>query len=219
MNDQNFIQNLVKELTPVKRLIPIKQRFSLWLIINLLITLVIMNFVTPLSSASFEKFKSPILVIDFLVYLATIITLSFAAFASIIPGAIADSKLNKFFIAPVFLYTYFVQKFLFVDVYFQELTHRSMCSLEIILYALIPIISGLYLIRKGDLHHKIKSITFTAISASLVPSMIMHFSCMHNQEHTLINHLLPSMMISTISIVVYFLVGKINSRQLNSQRE
>lgn len=204
MND--LINNLVSDLRPVKKIWTPKKRTMVFFVIQLITIFTFMWIRIPFSN-NLLQLNSPLIALQFLFFLLTVLCTLFFTFKKIIPGQHSNRIIYIFPLVSLvclIISSYFLSgevMILFPD-------KRGYCEVEIILLTIIPLSHLGYLIKKGFLFDKELLMT-TLIAGTLIPAGIMHIACKFNPTHALLYHLGPVFLITVVSLIVFILKDKI----------
>lgn len=211
MSENNdFIKQLSQNLRPVSPLMSPEKRTILWLIVNISVLLGVMFIIKPLKAAILWKFTHVSFVIEFSLIFCSIVSMSYASFLSVVPGAISTKSLKFFFTPIVLTILWFTVHYFARLSYLQEVAHRPTCLKEILVYGFIPIAHIIWLVSKGFFTQRKPTFFLATTAAALVPALLMHISCMHNPQHVITYHLLPTFVISLVTFVICVLAIKKN---------
>lgn len=205
MNDKNFddlINDLTEDLTPVKRIAPLWQRLTLFILPQLaIITMAMVLYSdTHFNTAKFSQ--SPLYLIQCFLFIVTLITAVVTALLSTIPGRI---KLKSLWL-PVFPLAALIVSILMGYQHLEELegTTRHFCEFEIFFIAIIPFTIMMKMLNKGFFISENASLLIGAFASALLPTAIMHLTCDPNPTHVLLFHFLPLFLFSFIVPKIYF---------------
>lgn len=204
--DLDFIKELSQDLKSVKPLLSPERRTILWLFLSFLIITGLMFIIKPLNSIILNKFTHPTFVVEFSLIFGSIVSMSYASFLSVVPGAIAKKNLKYFFAPVITLFTYYLIKYIAHMTSAHEVAHRPTCLTEVLVYAVIPSLHILWLVKKGFFVDRRPTLFYATTSAALVPALLMHLGCMHGTVHVMMFHLAPAFI---ISIIGYFISMKV----------
>ena len=209
MNDKKnktFIENLSRELSPIKSFWSAEKRLGLWLVIHPLWIVILVSAISPCRETIFNNLLQTNFLTEVSLYLVTIFLVAYFCFLSLTPGAISSKKF-KFSILPIlFLIGLLIYGFINAGQIPTKIVLRNYCEFEILLYSTIPLTHMYLLIKKSILISRKWTLFFAGLASSFIPACIMHFACAYDYKHILIFHLGTSFFFTMTS---FFLLSKL----------
>ncbi len=196
---EQFIEALSMELTPVSPHWSAEKRSLFWLITHVFWISLVMYLVQPYrdslpTGASQIRFG-----LEVSLFIVSIFMAGYFSFLSIVPGAINTNKL-KFMTIPIFLLCLVLLFDLFTSpASILSLGGRSFCEFEILLYSIGPLLHISFLAKKGLFFNSKWTFIGAGLASSLVPASLMHFACAYDYKHILIFHLGTVFLVTAIA--------------------
>ncbi len=192
-NDMNdLISKLSGELKPVKKLPAIKWRTLYFVLSQIVLIPLLMKIYSGLSLSDFhwDSFKhDPFFIVQIGLMLIALVSSSVLCFLSIIPGRFKDSLIWIPITTIILLILSVVANYFSTGQVHME--HRSLCTLEISLLALIPFSIMLNMIKKGFFISENTTLILGSLASALFPTIVMHFTCSTHPTHVFVFHFLP----------------------------
>ena len=171
----------------------------------LLIIGVIFRFLHPFQQNLIQDFSRVDFLIECALFLASIYSLSYFCFSSVIPGSF-NYKLNKLAFLPfLLLFLFLLTKALFIQEPISQSNFTFFCEVEIIIAALLILPHFYYILKKGFFINKVSTIFYLSLACATIPSGLMHLFCSSQAKHVLIFHFSP---IFVFSILCLFFTKK-----------
>jgi len=131
--------------------------------------------------------------------------LGLAAFRAAVPGALT----RRFAVAGFVLLALWLAQYVvgLVNPALQpsDLGERHRCYLETAVYALAPILAGVFLVRRLYPLRYLRTAMSLALAAGMIPALYMQIACMYEPSHILQFHILPGLSMVLVGAAVSML--------------
>lgn len=189
-----LIENLSRDLEPVSPAPDINVLAAAWVVVSAIYVIAITPLFGPVRQGALSQLLSePRFLLESLLGLVAITWLSLAAFRAAIPASLGKA----FATAGIVLLSLWLAQYV-IGLFSPALEatglgKRSYCYLETMAYALLPILAGLYLIRRLYPLHFIRTSMTLGLAAGMLPALYMQLACMYEPLHILKLHILPGL--------------------------
>ncbi len=207
MNNADLIQQLVKDLKPVRTLAPLWQRVSLYLLATIGVALIEMFVIAKIHPEVYLAFRnSPMFLIETLLILGTPVIAAVGALVLSVPGN-ENKQWLQYSAVAVFLLFIGMNLYNIFDPIFPNSIkgHNDYCMLDIISLGFIPAILLFLIVRKAaPLNWKwLSGLITLGAYAPLVA--VQQVTCMASGPHVLLAHITPVLL---MSVAIYYLGRK-----------
>ncbi|MEQ1879241.1 MAG: NrsF family protein [Bdellovibrionia bacterium] len=191
--NERLIQDLVKDLKPVRPLKPLWKRVLIWAGAAAAISALELTLVASLRPEAFEMMSAyPRFALEtFLIFVTPI----FAAVAALVLSVPGNERARWLQSAAVLTFLGFIGLTVYGmwDPIYDATVygHRQSCPVDISLFGLVPMVLLFWLVRQAaPLNWKWLSILIT-LGAFAPLAAVMQLTCMANSLHNLVGHILP----------------------------
>jgi hypothetical protein len=207
MNKYNrLIDDLSKDLAPVAAAPRIDGWALAWFVASAVYVVIVTQLFGPLRPGAFSQLVSePRFLLECLLGVVAILWASLLAFRDAVPAALS----RGFAAGGLFLVTVWLAQYLF-GLYSpalepSSLGERHYCYLETILFALPPVLAGIFLVRRLYPLHPIRTAMALGLAAGMLPALYMQLACMYEPVHILTFHILPGLTMVLVSGLIALL--------------
>ncbi len=210
--NQDLIDQLLDDLTPVRRVFSPFKRALLWFVIGASINiLLILNFAPNLLSSEglFEHTRVWLEIFSGFVF---IFSLSFFIFKKVIPGEeVSRAQFSGLLISALaFLGIYSSSFFLEQNHLISSLWAFPACEKHILIWGLAPLPALFYIYSKGLFMDKKKVFFLTGLMTCIFPALLMQLACDPSLWHSLAFHYAPVLYISVFGLALAWALKKLN---------
>ena len=191
---EQLIENLARDLAPVKPA-PDANRLALgWLLASAVFVLTITNLVDAVRPGAYSQLAAnPRFLLETLLGAVAIAWVGLLAFRSAVPGALT----RKFAVAGLLLMALWLAQYLagLVSPALEpsELGKRGYCYLETMIYSVPPMLAAVFLARRLYPLHYTRTAMALALASGMMPALYMQIACMYAPSHILPFHILPGL--------------------------
>ena len=190
-----LISNLSRDLAPVLPAPNINILAVVWILLSGLYVVAVTHLFGPVRPGAFSQLATePRFLLESMLGLAAIFWISLLAFRASIPGALT----RKFAAGGLILMALWLAQYVIglVSPALEPsmLGKRDHCFMETMIYALPPILSGLFLIRRLYPLRFVRTAMSISLAAGMLPALYMQLACMYGPSHILAFHILPGLM-------------------------
>lgn len=198
-----LIAELSRDLSPVKRAPNINLVAMIWFLSSAFYVVVMTGFFDPVRPGAFDQLSSSFrFLFETLLGIAALVWLSLLAFRAAVPGALTRWFMaGGFLLLGVWLFQYvigLVSPALDPSMFGK----RSHCFFETMVYALPPILAGLYFIRRLYPLRPVRTAMWISLAAGMLPALHMQIACMYEPEHILTMHILPGLLMVIVGALI-----------------
>ncbi len=200
---EELIAALVDDLAPVKPVVNINGRALLWFSLSALYVVAVIHAMGPIRPGAFDQLThNGRFLLENLLGLAAVLTISIAVFRASVPGLgsrslmVAGGGLMLLWIAMYPL------GFISPTLEPSMLGKREFCYIETLVYALPPIIAGGVMLRRLYPLNRVSVAWWLCLAAGMLPALYMQLACMYEPSHILRLHILPGLIAGLIGAAV-----------------
>lgn len=205
MKNEQLINELVADLTPVKPLKPLVVSILVWLLLSAVITIAIAGGLGDYRNGSMELlFASGAFLYESIMGMISITILAYYALTSAFPDRQIHSKFGHIVLMafPLFWFASYGYGIVEPTTHYSEEGKRVYCYLETMVMAILPLFLGLAWAKKAWPVKSWKTGLLFGLSAGLMAAMVMQFACMYDAKHALLFHVLPGLFMGGVGLVL-----------------
>ncbi|MEH6591787.1 MAG: NrsF family protein [Halioglobus sp.] len=211
MNKQNsLIDSLASDLTPVRTVKSIDVMALVWLLLSAAYVVAVTHILgSARENATIQLINEPRFLMETLLGFSAITTTALAAFRAAIPGATRKRLVTLSIVLMVLWIANYVIGLAAPTLEPSMLGKRDHCFTETLLYALPPMFSALYLVRRLYPLRPMRTAIGFSLAAGMLPALYMQIACMYVPNHILMFHIIPGIMVVPIGVLsAYFLLNR-----------
>jgi hypothetical protein len=191
---EQLIDQLSRELAPVKPAPDINRLALAWLAISAVFVTTITHLVDPIRPGAYSQLANhPRFLLETMLGLAAIAWTGLIAFRDAVPGALT----RRFAVAGMVLMVLWLAQYLagLISPALEPATlgKRNYCYLETMIYSVPPLLAAIYLARRFYPLHYRRTAMSLALAAGMMPALYMQIACMYLPTHILQFHILPGL--------------------------
>lgn len=196
MNKHNeLITNLSRDLAPVTAASNITRQAVAWFLCSAIFVVGVTHLLGESRAGAYSQLAAePRFLLESLLGIAAIIWVSLVAFRAAIPGSLS----RQFAVMGLVLMALWLAQYLIglISPALEPSTagKRGHCFTETLVYALPPILAGLYLIRRLYPLRFVRTAMALSLAAGMLPALYMQLACMYEPVHILSRHILPGLL-------------------------
>lgn len=201
---QDFINDLVGDLRPVRRPGRVGYALAAWLAIAIVYSVGIVVATGPLRPGALHDLVAyPAFAVETLLAVAAIFALPLAALLSSIPAAHRPVRLVFATLIPLGLWVgVYVVGLRFPAHPVSELGNRSYCIWQAVLFSLPSFALILWIARRQFPLWPRTTAFLAGTAAAAIPAELMQFACMYVPGHILTHHLTPMLITAALGALV-----------------
>ena len=200
----DLIAGLSRDLTPVSPASNVNLQALVWVLISAIYVVAVTQlFGAARPGVVSQLATTPRFLLESLLGIAAILWFSLVAFRAAIPAGLS----RQFAVTGIVLMTLWLAQYVFglisPALEPSELGKRGHCFWETMAYSALPILSGLFLIRRLYPLSFTRTSMSVALSAAMLPALYMQLACMYEPTHILSYHILPGLlMVAAVGAIV-----------------
>lgn len=190
-----LIANLSRDVAPVSPAPPVNTVGMVWFGLSAVYVVVMTHIIGPTRAGAFSQLATePRFLMESLLGVAAILWTSLLAFRAAIPAALT----RQFAVGGLVLMTVWLAQYL-IGLVSPALEpslvgKRNHCYYETMIYALPPILVGVFLIRRLYALQFVRTAMLVGLAAGMLPALYMQLACMYEPTHILSLHILPGLL-------------------------
>lgn len=190
-----LIAQLSRDLAPVSPAPNINNLAMVWILLSAVYVVAVTYLFGPVRPGAFSQLATePRFLLESVLGLAAIVGTSMLAFRAAIPGALT----RQFAAAALVLMALWLAQYVIglasPALEPSVLGKRNHCFIETMIYALPPILAGLFLIRRLYPLRFVRTAMSISLAAGMLPALYMQLACMYEPSHILALHILPGLL-------------------------
>lgn len=190
-----LIAQLSRDLAPVSPAPNINNLAMVWILLSAVYVVAVTYLFGPVRPGAFSQLATePRFLLESVLGLAAIVGTSMLAFRAAIPGALT----RQFAAAALVLMALWLAQYVIglasPALEPSVLGKRNHCYIETMIYALPPILAGLFLIRRLYPLRFVRTAMSISLAAGMLPALYMQLACMYEPSHILALHILPGLL-------------------------
>lgn len=204
-----LIDQLVAELPAGPKPLVLSKYLAAWLIASAVFVVAITLFMGPLRPGVAQQLLTPRFALESIAGLLTIVWVAAIGFKFAVPAAN-----NKVFIglgiavAVLWLLNYVI------GLYYPTLApsmagKRDHCVWEVGVYATVPLLLGLFLIKRGYVLNWPTTGLSIGLASGFIPALLMQFACLYDAKHTLLMHVGPALLVGVFGLLLGMLLQSV----------
>ena len=213
MNENDLIEQLTRDLSPVARPRPLALVLGAWLLCSVVYVVTLMALLGPYRPGFADQLVThPRFAFEMLLGIGALLCFAVAAFNAAVPGR--GSK--RILIAGWFMAAGWLSHFLAGDIYVvlepSMAGKRELCALEAYLYSVPPLLAAIWLQHKRFTLDPVRAAVYAAVTAAMIPALVMQLACMYVPSHILEAHVLPVGILAGVTGIVTFVLAHLRER-------
>jgi hypothetical protein len=198
-----LIANLSQDLAPVSPLPDVNRLAMTWFLVSAVYVVVITHLLGPIRpGAATQLFTEPRFLLESLLGIAAIVWTSLLAFRAAIPALLTRQFAAASLVLMALWLAQYVIGLVSPALEPSMLGKRDYCYLETMLYAIPPIMSALYFIRRLYPLRYIRTAMSLSLAAGMLPALYMQLACMYEPVHILTLHILPGLTMVLVGALI-----------------
>jgi len=190
-----LISNLSRDLAPVSPAPNINILAMVWILLSAIYVVAVTHLFGPVRSGAFSQLATdPRFLLESMLGLAAIFWISLLAFRASIPGVLTRQFAAVGLILMALWLAQYVIGLASPALEPSMLGKRDHCFIETMIYALPPILSGLFLIRRLYPLRFVRTAMSIGLAAGMLPALYMQLACMYEPSHILVFHIFPGLL-------------------------
>lgn len=190
-----LISNLSRDLAPVSPAPNINILAMVWVLLSAIYVVAVTHLFGPIRSGAFSQLAAdPRFLLESMLGLAAIFWISLLAFRASIPGVLTRRFAAGGLILMALWLAQYVIGLVSPALEPSMLGKRDHCFIETMIYALPPILSGLFLIRRLYPLRFVRTAMSISLAAGMLPALYMQLACMYEPSHILAFHIFPGLL-------------------------
>ena len=197
MKDQDLIDRLKADLSPVRPIASIPVALVGWLVVSVVYVLLSSSLLGPYRTGVIDQLiNQPRFSIEMVVGILAFICFAATAVTESIPGiSIRWVRRLGWLLAAIWLGHFLLgQQWPALEP--SMFGKRAHCALEAYLYSVPPLLGMMWLQRNRFVLRPVRATSHAAIAAGLLPALIMQIACMYEPVHILEYHVLPVILLT-----------------------
>jgi len=190
-----LISNLSRDLAPVSPPPNVNILAMVWILLSAIYVVAVTHLFGPVRSGAFSQLATdPRFLLESMLGLAAILWISLLAFRASIPGVLTRQFAAVGLILMALWLAQYVIGLVSPALEPSMLGKRDHCFMETMIYALPPILSGLFLIRRLYPLRFVRTAMSIGLAAGMLPALYMQLACMYEPSHILVFHIFPGLL-------------------------
>jgi hypothetical protein len=192
---EELIASLSRDVAPVSPAPPVNTLGIAWFVSSAIYVVAVTHIFGPTRAGAFSQLATePRFLMESLLGAAAILWTSLLAFRAAIPAALT----RQFAAGGLVLMALWLAQYL-IGLVSPALEpsmvgKRSHCYYETMIYALPPILVGVFLIRRLYALRFVRTAMSLSLAAGMLPALYMQLACMYEPAHILTLHILPGLL-------------------------
>jgi hypothetical protein len=192
---EELIANLSREVAPVSPAPPVNVLGIAWFALSAVYVVVVTHIFGPARAGAFSQLATePRFLLESLLGAAAILWTSLLAFRAAIPAALTRQFATAGFVLMALWLAQYLIGLASPALEPSMVGKRSHCYFETMVYALPPILVGIYLIRRLYALQYVRTAMSLSLAAGMLPALYMQLACMYEPAHILFLHILPGLL-------------------------
>ena len=190
-----LVANLSRDVAPVSPAPRVNTLAMTWFLLSAIYVVVVTHMFGPSRPGAFSQLATePRFLMESLLGVAAIMWTSLLAFRAAIPAALT----RQFAVGGLVLMALWLAQYVIglVSPALEPsmLGKRNHCYFETMIYAMPPILIGLFLIRRLYPLRFVRTAMSLSLAAGMLPALYMQLACMYEPVHILTFHILPGLL-------------------------
>ena len=198
-----LIASLSHDLAPVSPAPNVNTMAVVWFLLSAFYVVVVIHLFGPIRPGAFSQLATePRFLFESLLGVAAILWTSLLAFRAAIPATLTKQFTAGGLALMAFWLAQYVIGLVSPALEPSMLGKRSYCLYETIIYAIPPILIGLFLIRRLYPLSLVRTAMSLSLAAGMLPALYMQLACMYEPSHILAFHILPGLAMVLIGAAI-----------------
>ena len=190
-----LIANLSRDVAPVSPAPRVNMLAMIWFLLSAIYVVVATHMIGPARSGAFSQLATePRFLMESLLGVAAIMWTSLLAFRAAIPAALTRQFATVGLVLIALWLAQYVIGLVSPALEPSMLGKRNHCYFETMIYALPPILIGLFLVRRLYPLRFVRTAMSLSLAAGMLPALYMQLACMYQPAHILAFHILPGLL-------------------------
>jgi len=190
-----LISNLSRDLAPVSPAPNINILAMVWILLSAIYVVAVTRLFGPVRSGAYSQLATdPRFLLESMLGLAAIFWISLLAFRASIPGVLTRRFAAGGLILMALWLAQYVIGLVSPALEPSMLGKRAHCFMETMIYAVPPILLGLFLIRRLYPLRFVRTAMSIGLAAGMLPALYMQLACMYEPSHILVFHIFPGLL-------------------------
>lgn len=192
---EDLIANLSRDVAPVSPAPAVNTLAITWFALSALYVVVATHMFGSVRAGAFSQLATePRFLLESLLGAAAILWTSLLAFRAAIPAALTRQFAAGGFVLVALWLAQYAIGLVSPTLEPSMVGKRSHCYFETMIYALPPILVGVYLIRRLYALRYVRTAMLLGLAAGMLPALYMQLACMYEPVHILFLHVLPGLL-------------------------
>jgi hypothetical protein len=196
MNKHNeLIESLTRDLAPVLPAPNANTLAMAWFGLSAIYVVAVTHLIGPIRPGAFSQLATePRFLLETLLGIVAILWISLIAFRAAIPATLTRQFAAGSLVLMALWLAQYVIGLVSPALEPSMLGKRIYCYYETMIYALPPILTGLFLIRRLYPLRFVRTAMSLSLAAGMLPALYMQLACMYEPSHILVFHILPGLL-------------------------
>lgn len=196
MNKYNkLIAKISRDLAPVSPAPDVNRMAAVWFTLSAAYVVVVIHLFGPIRPGAFSQLATePRFLLESLLGVAAILWTSLLTFRAAIPAALTKQFATIGLVLMAFWLAQYVIGLVNPALESSMSGKRKYCVYETMIYAVPPILVGLFLIRRLYPLRWVRTAMSLGLAAGMLPALYMQLACMYEPSHILAFHILPGLL-------------------------
>lgn len=204
MSDQ-FIDQLSRDLTATKPPMSPGALTLTWLLGSVFYVLVATAWLGPFRTGFADQLvQTPRFALEMALGIAAVICFAGSAFRDAVPGYDTRILQRAGWLLAIGWLSQFVVGFQFPVFEPSMLGKRDHCAFEAYVYSVPPVVFAIWMQQRRYPLRPMRAALYAALSAGMIPALVMQIACMYEPAHILKFHALPIVILSAVVALVFF---------------
>jgi len=201
-----LIANLSRDVAPVSPAPRVNKLGMTWFLLSATYVVVATHMIGPARSGAFSQLATePRFLMETLLGAAAILWTSLLAFRAAIPAALTRQFAAVGLVLMALWLAQYVIGLVSPALEPSMVGKRNHCYYETMIYALPPILIGLFLIRRLYPLRYLRTAMWLSLAAGMLPALYMQLACMYEPVHILSFHILPGLLMALAGAAIALL--------------
>ena len=200
---EQLIARLSRDLAPVAPAPDVNKQAAAWFLLSAIYVVAVTHLVGPARPGAFAQLATePRFLLETLLGVAAICWLGLLAFRAAIPAVLTKLfAVGGFGLLGFWLAQYVIGLFS-PALEPSTLGMRSHCYYETLVFAVPPILVGLFLVRRLYPLRFVRTAMSLSLAAGMLPALYMQLACMYEPVHILEFHILPGVLAVAVGAII-----------------
>mgnify|MGYP001812492977 FL=1 len=192
---EELIADLSRDVAAVSPAPPVNRLGVAWFVMSAVYVVVATHIIGPGRASAFSQLATePRFLMESLLGAAAILWTSLLAFRAAIPAALTRQFAAAGFVLLALWLAQYVIGLVSPALEPSMVGKRGHCYYETMIYALPPILVGVFIIRRLYALRFVRTAMSLSLAAGMLPALYMQLACMYEPAHILSLHILPGLL-------------------------